>query len=118
MIDKVNELFNTIKQSVSKDNSRPILKWIRCEVFENKLTAITCDGYALSTFSIEFNEQTKILCEEFKVVFLTNAQNIENEESVLLHHRRPLKNFRKIKRNIQSFRRQNKYRRISSYRIR
>lgn len=56
----LEELFKTTKQSISKDEARPILKWIKVEVEKGKLTAISLDGYILSTTCIEIkNEVTE-----------------------------------------------------------
>ncbi len=52
---RLEELFKTTKDSLSKDESRPILKWIKIEVEKDKMTAISLDGYILSTITIDIN---------------------------------------------------------------
>ena len=51
--EELEQLFKTLKDSLAQDDSRPILKWIKVEVEENKLTAISLDGYMMSTMQIE-----------------------------------------------------------------
>ena len=59
---QLNELFKTLKSSLSKDETRPILKWIKVEVKGDKITAISVDGYMLSTITFSISENTN---EEF-----------------------------------------------------
>ena len=67
--EALEQLFKTLKDSLSKDESRPILKWIKVEVEKNKLTAIALDGYMLSTIQIEGMYPNQ-MCDEDFVFFI------------------------------------------------
>lgn len=56
-ITVVKKIFNTLKKSLSRDNSRPILQWIKVEVKEDKVNAIALDGYMMTMSSIELKEK-------------------------------------------------------------
>ena len=54
---KLEALFETVKQSLSKYDDRPILKYIKIEVEGNKLSAVAVDGYMLSVFYADVENQ-------------------------------------------------------------
>lgn len=53
----IEELFKTTKESIAKDDSRAILKWIKVEIENKKMTAVSLDGYMLSSISIDLNNK-------------------------------------------------------------
>ena len=61
-ISVVEQMFKTLKKSLSKDKARPILEWIKCEVKGKKLLAVALDGYMLTTFAVDIKEGVE---EEF-----------------------------------------------------
>lgn len=61
-ISVVEQMFKTLKKSLSKDKARPILEWIKCEVKGNKLLAVALDGYMMTTFAVNIKEEFE---EEF-----------------------------------------------------
>lgn len=63
--EALEQLFKTLKDSLSTDESRPILKWIKVEVEKNKLTAIALDGYMMSTIQIDGMHPNEMCDEAF-----------------------------------------------------
>lgn len=55
---QLQALFDTLKDSIARDDSRPVLKYIKVEINGEELTAVSVDGYTLSTF------KTKIINED------------------------------------------------------
>lgn len=55
----IEELFKTTKESIAKDDSRLILKWIKVEVENKKMTAVSVDGYMLSSISIDLKNEVE-----------------------------------------------------------
>ena len=43
-------LVSAVKNCVAKDNSRPILKYIKLNITKEKLTAYACNGYAIARY--------------------------------------------------------------------
>lgn len=68
---KLQALFETLKESISKTGERPVLKYIKMEVKGNELTAVALDGYMLSTFKTtvenEDNEDFEFLIQPFYI---------------------------------------------------
>ena len=63
--EELEQLFKTLKDSLSTDESRPILKWIKVEVDGNKLTAVSLDGYMMSTIKLEAMKDTEFGDEKY-----------------------------------------------------
>ena len=68
---KLQALFNTLKESISKTNDRPVLKYIKMKVSGNELTAVALDGYILSSFKTEIvnedNQDFEFLIQPFYI---------------------------------------------------
>lgn len=50
--EDLKELLKTVKETIATDDSRPILRWIKMEVNKDTLTAVSLDGYMMSTVQI------------------------------------------------------------------
>lgn len=60
----LEKIFSTTKNTIAIDDSRPVLKFIKIEVTDKNIKAISVDGYMLTTFEIphEQNEVTPFEC--------------------------------------------------------
>lgn len=74
---KIEDLFKGLKPCLAKDDSRPILKWIKVEVEKTKITAISVDGYMLFTHTIDIEDNN----EEEPYSFFIKPFNIPKTKS-------------------------------------
>ncbi len=62
--DTYGLILKTMKDFVSRDDSRPILKNIKLDIRKDKIRAVACDGYKLCVFDINYDhpEQEEFVC--------------------------------------------------------
>ena len=75
----VDDLFKGLQPCLAKDDSRPILKWIKVEVEKTKITAIALDGYMMFTHTIDIKDND----EEEPYSFFIKPFNIPKTKSGL-----------------------------------
>ena len=73
----VDDLFKGLQPCLAKDDSRPILKWIKVEVEKTKITAIALDGYMMFTHTIDIKDND----EEEPYSFFIKPFNIPKTKS-------------------------------------
>lgn len=55
-------VINSLKKFVSKDEARPILKYIKLDIKKDKVRAVACDGYRMAVLDIIKNNPEEFIC--------------------------------------------------------